>query len=205
MILFIGLMVCPACKEEEEETYFRHKISANLYPLLFDEGSTWIYSNTGTFLFDTVVLTSVEIDTIVYGPSGPGEGSPGEEQVYILSFNSSQVGVYEKQLREDYICRSSAVGGQPYGVEYLSSHKTGDEFLGAEIVEIFDAYSVNENTYSNVVKMNVQDYDGTLPGGINLYYADYVGVVKNEIKENDSVIATWELIKYNVSFYEMNK
>jgi hypothetical protein len=53
--------------------------------------------------------------------------------------------------------------------------------------------------------MNVQDYDGTLPGGINLYYADYVGVVKNEIKENDSVIATWELIKYNVSFYEMNK
>lgn len=196
MVLFISMIVC-SCSKEEEDTYFHHKISTNLYPLMFIQGSTWIYKNAGTSLFDTVVLTSVEIDTIVYGPSGPGQGSPGEEQVYVLVYNSSQFGVYSRTLREDFICRGWMVGGEPIGVEYLSSHKVGDLIMNVEIADIYNTYIVNGISYSNVVLMDVQN-DGSFPGDMNLYYVDYVGIVKKEIKENDSIIETWELLEYNV-------
>ena len=116
MILFIGLMVCPACKEEEENTYFQHKISRDLYPLLFDEGSYWIYKNTDTSVVDSVVLTKVRIDTVAHGPSGPGQGSPGEEEVYHLFLRSSQFGLYDKYLVSDFKCNSICVGGRPDGV-----------------------------------------------------------------------------------------
>jgi hypothetical protein len=201
MILFIGFMVCPACKEEEENTYFHHKISKNLYPLLFNEGSTWIYKNTGTALIDTVFLTSVEIDTIVYGPSRPNQGSPGEEEVYHLFFRSSQFGLYDIYLVSDYICNSICIGGRPDGVEYLSSHKIGDEWQGAEIADIYETYTVNGRAYANVVLMNVGSYGNFGGEMLNLYYVDSVGIIKKVIPKYEDTPETWELVEYNVSLY----
>lgn len=202
-MLLISLIVCSACKKEED-SYFYHKISESLYPLLFNEGSYWIYNNTDTSLFDTVVLTSVEIDTVVYGPSGPGQGSPGEEQVYVLFYTSSQFGAYKRTLREDYISRSWMGGGEPIGVEYLSSHKIGDEFMGAEIADIYDSYAVNGESYDKVVKMDVTNYGGNFPGDMNIYYVDYVGIIKKAITKDDDSIETWELLEHNVTLYKMN-
>ena len=198
MMLFIGLMVCAGCKDEEENTYFHHKISESLYPLLFNEGSYWIYNNTDTTLFDTIVLTKVEIDTLVYGPSGPGQGSPGEEQVYVLSYTSSQFGAYQRTLREDYISRGWMVGGEPIGVEYLSSHQIGDELLSAKIADIYNSFVVNGESYADVVKMDVINYGGNFPGDMNIYYVDYVGIIKKVIAKTDNTTETWELLKYTI-------
>ena len=200
MMLFISLLMCAGCKKDED-TYFHHKISENLYPLLFNEGSYWIYNNTDTSLFDTVVLTSVEIDTVVYGPSGPGQGSPGEEQVYVLFYTSSQFGAYQRTLREDYISRSWMVGGEPIGVEYLSSHNIGDELMSAKIADIHDSYVVNGESYANVVKMDIKNYGGNFTGDMNLYYVDYVGIIKKIFIKDDDTVEVWELLEYNVTLY----
>ena len=36
---------------------------------------------------------------------------------------------------------------------------------------------------------------------MKLYYADSVGIIKKEIKNNDYTYSNWDLIRYNVSFF----
>ena len=85
----------------------------------------------------------------------------------------------------------------------LSSHKIGHEWQCAEIADIYDSFIVNGKSYSKVVKMDVcgGSFDGQM---MNLYYVDYVGIIKKAITKYVDSIETWELLEYNVTLYKIN-
>ena len=202
MMLFISLIFCSACRKEDSD--FRYVISRSLYPMMFIEGSYWIYKNTDDSILDTVVLTRAEIYTLIYGIK---DGL--KTQVYNTYYISSQFGVFEKQLREDYITNyilySQPINGEPGRVEYLSCHVIGYSYYEAQIADIYDSFIVNEKSYSNVVKMNVGPYSGISDYKMkDLYYVDYVGIVKKVLTKEDDSIETWELLEHNVTLYKMN-
>jgi hypothetical protein len=197
-----------ACDIEDDSTYddtyysaynyTYYKIDENLYPLLFDTGSYWIYENINNLLIDSIIIVGFEIDTFYIGPGGSGQGPIGEEQYFNLTYKSDVSGIYEEQLIAYFISRGLVYGG----CVYISSQSIGDTWSNAQISAIFDSLIINNRTYRNVVKMKLVQ-DKYLDTDMNLYYSDSIGIVKKEIIEDSMIVGTWNLLRYNTQLYKI--
>jgi hypothetical protein len=188
---------------EDEETTSKkpdfYKVDSSLNSMFFDEDSYWVYENSDKSKTDSVVIKDIIKDTLELGPSMPGQGITGYAEYYSVEYLSSQFGKYYEQL-VGYIISQGCIYG---GYLYLSSHHVGDSSWNAEITEIYDTLLVGENTFFDVVKMEILK-DAYINSDINLYYVDSIGIVKKEIKEGNLIKDTWNLARYNVNLYPVN-
>ena len=194
ILITISLFSCSKDANFDTTSHLVSSISSSLYPFLFKKGSYWVYENQNTGQLDSVVVNSVTKDTVSLSPLGPGQGARGEEEYYNINYWSSVNGSYDEQL-VGYVISKGLVSG---GYLYLSSHKIGDESLNAKLTAIYDTLTIEDNLYRNVVKME-DSKDLYLSTDMNLYYVDSVGLVKKEIISNDTIVETWNLIRYSVS------
>ena len=185
------------CKKEEINggtTY--NKLDEHLYPMLFDKGSSWIYQNTETNIKDSVSLVEVSIDTTEY--INIGHGYTERFQFFNLRYTSNIYGEYS-QLYLGWTIRSGSEDG---GYIYLASNEEGDSLKNARISHIYDSLLVGEKIYFTVVEMNIKK-DKYIDNDLNLYWADSIGVIKKEIKQNDYIQATWVLLYDNIKYLEV--
>jgi len=193
ILIIISFFSCS--KDEEKETPQPvGTISSSLHPFLFKKGSYWIFKNQNTGQLDSVVVNSISKNIFTVGPSHPGQGSQGQEEYYNINYLSTINGSYDEQLI-GYVISKGLFSG---GYVYLSNHKIGEESLNAKLTNIYDSLSIESNLYQNVVKME-NSKDSYLTSDLNLYYVDSIGLVKKEIISNDSIIDTWNLLRYSVN------
>ncbi len=197
LVLSVFVVSCEKQDELENELHF-YKISESLHPFLFTEGSSWIYSNLSNAAADTVVIIDFESDELSLGPTGPGQGPRGSSEFFNISYQSSFSDDFEEQLIGSIISRGLISGGYTY----LSGFDIGEENGNAVLVDIIDTLTVGNLIFNDVVKMDLSA-DNHLHQDLNLYYVDSIGVVKKEVKQNNSIIETWNLVEYDVSIHQI--
>ena len=171
-------------------------VDESLYPLLFDKGSYWIYENKENNVVDTVEIGRIEMDTI--GPFNTGHGYSNSYQSFDLVCYSKLMGVFFITYFWDVISISSHEG--PY--LYLSGDEIGRSWRNARIAAIHDSLIINGLVYNKVVEMDImRDYQ--IENDMNLYYVDSIGLIKKEIKEDSTIIETWELIEHSVKYFDV--
>ena len=203
-ILFIALsQILTSCKKEEEKPreYSHDKIGMGLYPFLFDVGSYWVYKDTITNETDSTVVISINRSTFINPPSYPGQGSQGDVEYFnIKYFSLPSSNYFEEQLFGSFITRALTSGG----CTYISGKDKGSSISNAEVSDVFDSLNIEGDVFLDVVKMKVNK-DSYIDNNYNLYYVDSIGVVKKELTINDTIVKTWNLIRYNTVLFPYEK
>ena len=191
-------LVLFSCQKENMITggHDYYQINEQLRPMLFDKGSSWIYVNPQTKEKDSIVIVSIEMDTV--GPYAVENGFSASQQIFFLNYYSNLFGNYEEILIGYVISHGSLTGG----FVYLSSHQIGDEAMNARIANIHDSLIVNDDVYYKVVEMHIEN-DSYLKKNMNLYYVDSIGLIKREIKKNFSIAETWILERHDVTLVNL--
>lgn len=192
LVLLVYILVISSCQKEETSCGVdHHNISENLYPLLFNPESYWIYENQNG-IADSVILQYCVADTSDRIKTGVCNSLT--EEVYNLDYESSEYGKYSEHFFGYLIRRGSIDGGQIY----LSSFRVGDNVGNATIAAIHDSLVIKGKTYNRVVEMEVFK-DEYINSDMRLYYVDSIGVIKKILIDdsNDSII--WELTRYNTT------
>ena len=170
-------------------------ISSNLKKHFYNVNTTWIYeSNNGEI--DSVSLHRKERE-ILDPVSMHGQVVVGYVENYKFHYLSTKDGSYWDQYIGYVIVRNGIELAQGEYI-YLSNYKIGASSNEAKIDTIYDSYNVLNNTYRNVVKMRIINFE--FESGENWYYyfADSVGVIKKE-KINDGLnTEIWNLIDRNI-------
>ena len=197
LVYIFPLLSFWGCKKEEiKGGSHLYKLDENLYPMLFDKDSYWIYKNMDTNIIDSISLTEVTIDTTEY--INIGHGFTERFQTFNLRYRSSITGEYS-ELYLGWTIRSESEDG---GYIYLSSFHIGDSLRNARISNIYDSILVGEKIYYDVVEMNIKK-DKYIDNDMNLFWADSIGVLKKEIKENNYIQSTWSLMYYNIKYLKV--
>jgi hypothetical protein len=197
-LIFLFSLIPISCTKEEEPSGGNHhyKLSESLYPMLFDKESYWIYKNINTKTIDSISLIEIMMDTI--GPFNVGKGYTSTYQVFNLKYSSRIYGEYSEQYVGYLISRGSTNGGYVY----LSSFLVGDSSKNASITAIHDSLIINEFLYRNVVEMNIIK-DLYIENDMHLFYVDSIGFIKKEIREENNIQVTWEIVNYNIKYLEL--
>jgi hypothetical protein len=197
MIMILSLIPF-SCSKEEDTTggNYYYEIDKRLYPLLFNKESNWIYKNMDTNIIDSISLIEIIMDTI--GPFNVGKGFTQTFQVFNLRYSSRLYGEYSEQY-VGYVISKGSING---GYVYLSSFQAGDSSMNAKITAIHDSLIVNEMIYKNVVEMDIKK-DMYIENDMHLFYVDSIGLIKKEIKEENNIKTSWELLNYNIDYLEL--
>ena len=168
---------------------------------LFAEDSYWIYQDSTTLAIDSVVIDN----PIGYRFSrSSGNGYKCETYfIHTSSYFQNNILSFESRLTTSHadpdILKPCLLFGEN-GISYRNG-EIGENFPHSRantiiLVEKKNNYSINGVSYSNV-KVFEYNYLGIK----RIYYwAKYVGLIREEIYENDSVIVK-NLVKYHVKPY----
>jgi hypothetical protein len=192
----ILLFLAYSCNKNEPITggHNHYDIDESLQPMLFNKGSQWIYVCKETGDIDTVRLVKIDLDTL--GPYGVENGFTAAQQVYYLRYLSSLSGAFTHELVSHIITLGTVRGGYIY----LAGKSTGEESMNALVADIHDTLMVGDQKYRDVVEMKIST-DSYVKKNMILYYADSVGLIKQEILKNYLVDKTWILKEKSVLFY----
>jgi len=194
VLFLLSILLSPACKkaiEKQEEP--ATEISESLHPFLFENGSYWVYKNNSSNSLDSMIVTSISRDSFQIGPSVPGQGPSGYQEVYTINYTTFPDLITSKEELLGYVITKGHTAG---GYTLLSSKTKGDSSLNAKISDILDTLTIENQTYYNVVKMEISA-DRYIFNDYNYYYVDSIGVVKKEMIVDDSITDTWSLIRTN--------
>ncbi|MDL2309209.1 hypothetical protein LJC53_06475 [Bacteroidales bacterium OttesenSCG-928-C03] len=167
---------------------------------LFAEGSYWIYQDSATLKIDSVV-----IDKPIYYNLRRSNGNGYDCETY-----SSRVSVYSHDTVLSFSTRLTTSQAYADDLKPCLLMYRGIKYHNGGIGEMFpgfinliillaqkNIYSINGITYSDV-KIFEENYLAQK----NIYYwAKHIGLIREEIYENDSLISVKNLIKYNVKPY----
>lgn len=194
IITIFTAIILFSCEKKEPEIvyYFDDSLSVDLYPMLFSEGSQWIYQDSASKRFDTVTVLSVKKDTSLYVTTGLEYSSV----CYKTELNSSISGAFNWF----YIGYIISVNDESHDYIYLAGKKKNDSVLNAVLEKVVDTLIVGNTKYPDVVKMRIKSHT-LIRQPMNLYFADSIGIVRKEIHTNSEMVEIWNLISNNVSCY----
>lgn len=196
IILFV-MWIVSTCKKEEVNTSISNhgKINPNLRAYLFETGSYWIYKDSITSSLDCTIVTSITRDKHVVLPSIPGQGSPGDEECFKINYLSFPTNsIFSEEIIGSIISQGHIHGG----VTYIASEKVGETIFNAQIETVLDSLRVEGSQYHNVTKMRIQA-DNYISSNYNFYYVDSIGIIKKEKRIGETVLETWNLLRFNTT------
>lgn len=194
MSISLFIFVFSACSLDNDDPIGGNthtSINPSLYPMFFKENSQWIYLNSVSEEWDSIQVLSRTMDTI--GPFTSSSGFTTTEEVIDYAFSSSKQGEYDERYMGFLISRSSASGGNVY----ISSFHVGDATSNSYIKAIHPQMQIGDFSFDNVVEMDIIA-DSYISEDMNLYYVDSIGVVRKEIRVNNEITETWDLVQYSV-------
>lgn len=191
--LFILILFFYSCKKDNTEPDPEPQpavspISSTLYPLLFDTGSYWIYSNGSSS--DTVSLNSVAREEMTVIPKSP------KEETFILNFESTEFNNYSERFVGAIITRNWIDEGWVYASNLVAGESCG----GLTQVAKLDTLLVENQQFYNVSQFRVEQ-GNYFSNDMYLFYSDSAGVIRKEVLSGGSIIETWNLTEYNTVMY----
>ena len=196
--ILVVILLFSTCRKKDDATPYapyHAKISSNLYPYLFDNGSYWIYKDSLTNNLDSTIITGISKKSYFVSPSGPGEGSPGNFEYFEIEyFSYPSNSTYSEEVIANMISRGLISGG----FTYFSKKTIGDSLQNAKIENILDTLTVHGQLYHNVIKMRIQA-DSYISQNYNFYYVDSVGIIKKELRTGETITNTWNLLRYSTA------
>jgi hypothetical protein len=197
LIIFIFLQII-SCRKKESQgykvVYYERDIQESLKPFLFSNGSYWIYSSPMTSNLDSVIVFGITRESFNVSQTRPDSILITKEiyyQIFYRNYITNEI--FKDQVYKNTIARSVKNGGYTF----LADSEIGTSYNNAQVSDIIDTLIVEGNPYLNVVKMKVNE-DNYIQGNFYFYYADSIGIVRKEILVNDTVVNTWNLLRYNV-------
>lgn len=224
VLLALALAISGCVKDPQDSTILV-KPDKSLLPFLFDKGSYWMYSmvplkadtlktvpkdslstpkdsivyvrDSTNIIMDSVYVESIEKDTLYV------TGNVRYYEYYRIKYHSSvrikhpasvTDVTYEDYLYGYVISRGLNKGG----FLLLSSKKTGDKSMNAEISAVMEEMKMGNKTFKQVVKMKVLK-DEYISDNYFLYFVDHVGIIRKEKVVKDTIRETWNLDHYKVS------
>lgn len=195
ILLFAFIIFTFACTKQEDpqsNPAQRGPISPTLHSFIFKENSFWVYRRFTDSSIDSVVVRDTELQWLYLSGGGP------ILQELTMTYYSTKFDYYTEYVAYNIITEGKMSGG----IKFIGGMNVGDSLLNARLTEIHDTLIINGDSYSNVIEMHVGK-DEYINKDMNLYYVDSIGVVRKEIKDSSSVVETWDLIRYNVTIYDL--
>ena len=197
IVLVVSSFACTKQEDPPSNPPVRVPISATLQNLIFEEGSFWIYKRLTDSSIDSVEVIGTGLQWL-YISGGPGSGVQTILQELSMTYYSTKFNYYTEYAAYHILSEGKMSGG----IKFIGGTNVGDSLLNTSLTEIHDTLIINGEAYTNVIEMHVGK-DEYIDDDMNLYYADSIGVIRKEIKDSTSVVETWDLIRYNVTVYDL--
>ena len=165
-------------------------------------GSYWIFINDTSGIEDSILVTSTVNDFYVSAAGINAKSSIKEEFFQINLKNFSTSNIYNDYLTISYIKRN---GGGFYGQNgqpiYIAESDTGTEFNGMTIIAKYSTFTINSNTFNNVVATKItasQQYQPMFSNDTYLYFCDSIGLIKKVTILGSGNVESWSVLRWSV-------
>ena len=199
-LITVSLLILSCKKKDEPCSPYNHiaYVSETLYPFLFDSISQWSYKEINSNKIDNVVVTKFEYSSDIWYAIGPGGNCPDGTLIYFykIYFSSDEFG--ESMWYVGFSEISLFLGYAD--VLYFTNFINGYQYHNATMEGTLDTLTVNGKLYKDVVKMKIEK-DWSIEDDMILYWVDSIGIVRKEIKMNNTIVETWDLQSYDVNLY----
>lgn len=206
-ILLSGFLLASCHNQNECDNYQPAKVVQpipELEQFSFNPGTYWVYRNPQSLQLDSQVVTSNTVNT--YQQTTPSECDGGTT----LQTNNITIYSYLNYYETYYML----IGGGLYkntawSQDYTSARLiyAGNQMYGnheTELVAVLPTLTLNGNTFTNVTKVVVHPTSApsvtpNIAGhDMYMYFADGVGLIKQEEDYNDGNLQTWEIKSYHI-------
>ena len=198
ILLVAGFFFLNSCKEEEAKDLYHYKINSCLYPMLFNNGSYWIYMDSVSGISDSIFVTGFSRNIYPTSPTWTGQETTSDEEQFSISYKSFNSGETDNEVLYGMVISKEHRGGN---VIYIGSRTPGDSVYNAVITGIADSIIVEGHAYYNVTIVHSLQ-DEYLDEDCNFYYADSIGVIRKEILVNNVVVQVRSMIRCHVNLYD---
>jgi len=161
----------------------------------------WVYQDTVSSEIDSITLIAT-----THGYISPTPIIPDYEEYYLMEMQShTQNYSYNEFIISQYWKRN---GGGMYGelgqpVMHIGQYDTwpevGNGFNGYEIMGMFDNLQVGDEIFNNVVWTHIyenEQYQYEFDYDTDLFFAEFVGIIRKEYTDDMGVHHVWNLINY---------
>jgi len=172
---------------------------------LFGQGSYWIYQDSITFKIDSIFINDPIIHTLV---ENGGYDTWIWEDYYtrISLYSTDTVYNFSNQLSSKYADEKSLT---PCILWSLNGAQYHNGAIGKDVYQLIyrnkkNNYLINKTTF-NDVKTFMHYYYASKPKANQkeiYYWAKHIGLIREEIYVNDSIVSVRNLIRYNVKPYK---
>ena len=200
-ILTISLAIS-SCQEDDQTPITIRYLNESIKPYKFMTGSYWIFINDTSGIEDSILVTSTVNDFYVSAAGINAKSSIKEEFFQINLKNFSTSNIYNDYLTISYIKRN---GGGFYGQNgqpiYIAESDTGTEFNGMTIIAKYSTFTINSNTFNNVVATKItasQQYQPMFSNDTYLYFCDSIGLIKKVTILGSGNVESWSVLRWSV-------
>jgi hypothetical protein len=163
----------------------------------FDIGSYWIYQDSASLKTDYVVISKPigcnyeERGIYKYEKYCFDIYSYSQDTTYFFNAILTTEEAVSRRLKPCLLTKGA------FKYPYYHNGEIGEDFWSLILSEKRNDYTLNDVTYSDI-KIFENNY---LEEKKIYYWSKYVGLIREEIYKNDSLISVKNLIKYNVKPY----
>lgn len=205
-ILLFGILFVIGCNKGYERGERNVYISKNLYSYLFGKNSWWVYKDNKTGTIDSVIVKDTMWGTITLGGAGMDFLN---YRTYFTTYRSYlDQKEHTERIRDQVIELDNGSTDPSYWL-FCNRNDTGTYWSGLRILMKKDTIHISGKVFHNITKLKwTKQYSHYPYEDQYVYYADSVGIIRKEILIADSVIDTWDIEKYKLSYikiYETEK
>ena len=204
-VIYLIFFLCIACEKEDVKstiTYESSGIGSCMTDYFYDTGSMWIYRNVNTLDTHSINVSGweklIQTQKSKIGPGPSGSFVHIEHEIIKTEYSSSLGENYNEYLMADFINSNghywySEIFFCTPGVD--SSDIILSPYNSNHSISFLDSIQVNETNYYNVIKSRYT-------GEFIYHIKPGIGIIRKQIFTGPEQ-GTYELIDYDVSFFEL--
>ena len=199
-IIAFSLILCALSCKKCNEMQVVDSIGSEMYSYVFRDTSTWIYRNTSTNAFDTVIEYNMQ-------HSQQNEDTSAKciqlsKEFFQLDFNSKIDGgnIYYFDYHGIRLNGNGGISSLGQMVYDRSLLNIGDSSPYLKYVAFYPSINIQGNVINNVVEFETIFHSTYIPNTTYYYWAPGFFIVRKQIQDSLNNITTWDLYKSNLIY-----
>ncbi len=200
--VFLGIILATSCCKKCDQRQVIYSIGTEMYRYVFRDTSEWVYRNTSTSIYDTVIMYKMErsfwkLDTA-------DECVDLEKEFFVLDFESKlQPGHATTYFIDFNGIRQDGTGIFPNaGIQiYNRLTSVGDSTAFTKYEEFYPSLIIEGRIISNIRKILLLYPSTQYPYKTYLYWSPNIGIVRKEIHDTINGIQFWDMTYSNLKYY----
>jgi hypothetical protein len=197
IVMTIAFLLQDCTKSCSDASYYLYGATGNdLKKYAFLPGSYWIYADSASGAIDSeTVLSYSSQNYVVVGNTLPQNGSncpiyADVSDVRVRSYLNGTFSSYFAYHGQGTIVETKDSAGFPALFNY-------SYFINGLYGQTLNNYTVLSKTYPRVYE-NTDTIQGPPVQYVDVYYTDYIGIVKRVERNSMTGVITWKLLRYHL-------